>query len=208
MVRQPSQTCSFQGEYNNNFTLTFYTRLNNVYKKIYNSIYMLDTKKKYLKYKQKYLNLKKLIGGGINASYKINGNILTLTHQVDPYNTTEIEYTILEQLGKGAYGIVYLIEKNGTEDLYIFKKGIKRNSYDAYIEGRKSNLLEGILDPDMVVLFQGKEDSDFLISTYNGNNLFYEFKLQKEKIKEKYETITTQLLELLHKINRNGQEVR
>jgi serine/threonine protein kinase len=203
MVRQPSQTCSFQGEYNNNFTLTFYTRLNNVYKKIYNSIYMLDTKKKYLKYKQKYLNLKKLIGGGINASYKINGNILTLTYQVDPYNTVEIKYTILEQLGKGAYGIVYLIEKNGTEDLYIFKKGIKRNSYDTYIEGRKSNLLEGILDPDMVVLFQGKEDSDFLISTYNGNDLFYEFQLQKQKIKEKYETITTQLLELLHKINRN-----
>jgi serine/threonine protein kinase len=164
---------------------------------------MLDTKKKYLKYKQKYLNLKKLIGGGINASYKINGYILTLTYQVDPYSTAEIKYTILEQLGKGAYGIVYLIEKNGTEDLYIFKKGIKRNSYDTYIEGRKSNLLEGILDPDMVVLFQGKEDTDFLISTYNGNNLFYEFKLQKEKIKEKYETITTQLLELLHKINSN-----
>jgi hypothetical protein len=33
MVRQPSQICSFQGEYNNNVTLTFYTRLNNVYKK-------------------------------------------------------------------------------------------------------------------------------------------------------------------------------
>jgi len=204
MVRQPSQTCSFQGEYNNNFTLTFYTRLNNVYKKIYNSIYMLDTKKKYLKYKQKYLNLKKLIGGGINASYKINGNILTLTYQVDPDNTAEIKYTIQEEeLGRGTYGIVYLIEKNGTEDLYIFKQGIGRNSYKTYMEGRKSNLLEGILDPDMVVLFQGKEDSDFLISTYNGNDLFNEFQLQKQKIKEKYETITIQLLELLHKINRN-----
>jgi serine/threonine protein kinase len=166
---------------------------------------MLDTKKKYLKYKQKYLNLKKLIGGGINASYKLNkiNKILTLTYQDNLDNTIEIKYTLIRELGNGAYGIVHLIQKNGTEEEYIFKEGICRTRYDSFMEGRKSNLLVGILDPDMVVLFQGKEDSDFLISTYNGNDLLKEFRLQKQKIKEKYETITTQLLDLLYNINSN-----
>jgi serine/threonine protein kinase len=68
-------------------------------------------------------------------------------------------------------------------------------------------MLEGILDDvelekDMLVLFQGKEKTDFLISTYNGNDLYQEFKNEKQKIKEQYVNVTTQLLHLLHQINR------
>ena len=166
---------------------------------------MLDTKKKYLKYKQKYLNLKKLIGGGIDATYKINkiDKTLTLTYQVDPDTPAEIKYTIIQELGAGGFGIVYLIQQNDTKEKYIFKQSICPTSYDSYKEGRKSNLLKDILNPDMVVLFQGKEDSDFLISTYNGNDLFKEFRLKKQKIKETYATVTYKLLELLHEINSN-----
>ena len=37
---------------------------------------MSDLKNKYLKYKQKYLNLKKMIGRGIDAKYIESGNNL------------------------------------------------------------------------------------------------------------------------------------
>jgi serine/threonine protein kinase len=166
----------------------------------------LDYKNKYLKYKQKYLNLKKMIGGGIDASYKINGIILTLTYYVDRVITGEIKYEIMETLGEGTSGVVSLIKKIDTEDknLYIFKKGKVPKRENAYNEGIKSGCLKNILDDDMLVLFQGKEDSDFLISTYNGNDLLKEFRLQKQKIKEQYANVTTQLLDLLHKINSNN----
>ena len=164
---------------------------------------MLNTKKKYLKYKQKYLNLKKMIGGGIDASYKKNDDILTLTYRIDDYNK-EIKYRIIDKLGEGNYGIVHKIIKDGdTKNTFIFKEGI-RNDYQSYKEGINSNLLKNILDDDMLVLFQGKYESDFLISTYNGNDLLKEFNKNKQQIKKKYANTTTQLLELLHTINKNN----
>jgi serine/threonine protein kinase len=162
---------------------------------------MSDIEKKYLKYKQKYINLKEIIGGGIDASYIISGDKLTLKYKLEDTDY-EIKYTLKENLGKGSYGIVKLIEKDGdTINKYIFKKGKKKLLFESYNEGIKSNMLDGILDPDMLVLFQGKESSDFLISTYNGNDLSKEFKNKKKKIKDNYATTTIQLLELLYKIN-------
>jgi serine/threonine protein kinase len=125
-------------------------------------------------------------------------------------NIINIIYTIERKLGKGSNGIVYLIKNINNYDSksYIFKEGIcvRHNFCETYNEGIKSEMLEGILDDvelekDMLVLFQGKEKTDFLISTYNGNDLYQEFKNEKQKIKEQYANVTTQLLHLLHKIN-------
>ena len=167
---------------------------------------MLNYKNKYLKYKQKYVNLKKMIGGGIDATYQITGDQLTLNY--DGGNET---YTILEEeIGKGSYGSVSLIQNNKDKDedekQYIFKKGIKKLKTESYDEGIKSEMLKNILDDNMLVLFQGKKESDFLISTYNGKDLYKEFKDEyyaEQKIKTKYAVITTQILELLHTINKN-----
>jgi len=165
---------------------------------------MSNIEKKYLKYKQKYINLKEIIGGGIDASYIISGDKLILKYKFEETDH-EIKYTIIKNLGKGSYGIVKLIEKDGdTMNKYILKIGKKKLLFESYNEGIKSNMLDGILDPDMLVLFQGKESSDFLISTYNGNDLSKEFKNNKKKIKDNYATTTTQLLELLYKINSNN----
>ena len=168
---------------------------------------MLDIKNKYLKYKEKYLNLKQMIGGGINATYEIMfkpGDEIML-HYVFEDVAYEKIYKIIRLLGKGNYGIVYLIKNNDETDTkeYIFKTGITHYSTASYDEGIKSNLLEKILDKDMLVLFQGKYKSDFLISTYNGTDLLKEFKDKKHLIKDKYASITTQLLELLQTINMN-----
>ena len=158
--------------------------------------------KKYLKYKQKYINLKEIIGGGIEASYTISGNKLTLKYKLKG-TEREIKYTIKEELGQGTFGIVSLIENDDdTMNKYIFKKSKKDFSRDSYNEGINSNMLTGILD-DMLVLFQGTIESDFLISRYNGKDLVKEFRCESQKIKEKYATTTIQLLELLHKINSN-----
>jgi len=167
---------------------------------------MLNYKNKYLKYKQKYVNLKKMIGGGIDAIYKITGDQLTLN-----YAGGNETYTILEkEIGRGSYGSVSLIQNNKDKDedekQYIFKKGIKRSKTESYDEGIKSEMLKDILDDNMLVLFQGKKESDFLISTYNGKDLYKEFKDEyyaEQKIKTKYAVITTQILELLHTINKN-----
>ena len=164
---------------------------------------MTEIQKKYFKYKQKYINLKEIIGGGIEASYTISGKKLTLKYNLEGIEH-EIKYTIKKILGRGTYGIVSLIEKEGdTTNKYIFKKGIKKSLFESYTEGNKSNMLDGILDPEMLVLFQGKVQSDFLISTYNGNDLEKEFERKPKKIKDKNATTTNQLLELLHKINSN-----
>lgn len=168
---------------------------------------MLDFKKKYLKYKQKYVSLKKIIGGGIPATYIKTNKQLTLTyttHEIKYTTTHIIKYTILKQIGEGTYGQVYLIENNDNKKQYILKEGKKHSSTVSNDEGLKSDLLKGILADDMLVLFQGTDESDFLISTYNGNDLYQEFKDKKQEIKEKYAIITIQLLDLLHTINKNN----
>ena len=166
---------------------------------------MSDLKNKYLKYKQKYLNLKQMIGGGIDATYEITGDQLTVKFNFEGENR-KINYTLNQILGEGGNGIVYLITNNNNKQQYIFKIGKHPSLMASYIEGTQSNLLEKILDldKDMLVLFQGKSKSDFLISTYNGNDLYEEFKNKPEQIKDKYAIITTQLLDLLHKINRKN----
>ena len=57
---------------------------------------MLNFKKKYLKYKEKYLNLKKMIGGGIDATYTIDAinNKIILTYSTIDGVAHEIKYTI------------------------------------------------------------------------------------------------------------------
>ena len=194
---------------------------------------MLDYKNKYLKYKQKYFNLKKMIGGGTDATYIINDNQLTVTFTKDGI-VQEINYTILEtSIGKGTSGTVYKITKNDNKDNkdkkeYIFKilapivkdpspvvkdpsPVVKDPSpvvkYPLQKEGTDSQMLKDILDDDMIPLFQGIDPTDFLISTYNGNNLFQEFqefqKFKDNQNRNKYAIISTQLLKLLHTINSN-----
>ena len=98
---------------------------------------------KYLKYKQKYLNLKKIIGGGIEAVCHIDDddgfnefNTLIIT-----YGENNIQYTNISNsaIGEGSYGKVYKIKKfNSTDNTdnteYVFKmrlnkKNVKTNAY-------------------------------------------------------------------------------
>ena len=186
----------------------------------------MNSKQKYLKYKQKYLNLKKMIGGGIDARYTISlpdkisilnyfdlfgiarkikpGNILILKYLKEDGTTNEIRYNIIKKIGEGSYGIVYLIENIDTTKQYIFKYGKNKKGNDIYKECKDSDILKDILDDNMIPLFQGKKQSDFLISTYNGKNLYDEFKDKPEQIKNNYANITFKLLELLDKINSNN----
>ena len=60
----------------------------------------MNYQKKYLKYKQKYINLKNIIGGGINAEYTENGNIITLRYKLNEIDY-EIKYKKTQELGKG-----------------------------------------------------------------------------------------------------------
>ncbi len=163
----------------------------------------MNYQKKYLKYKQKYINLKKLIGGGINAEYTENGNIITLRYKLNEIDY-EIKYKKTQELGKGAFGQVWLIEREGdSQNKYILKIGLYPDKYESYIEGHNSDLLEGILDDNMLVLFQGKFEKDFLISTYNGKDLMNEYQTisPNDKI-SKLSTILIQTLGLLHRINK------
>lgn len=160
---------------------------------------------KYLKYKQKYINLKNIIGGGIDATYTENGKIITLRYKLNKIDN-EIKYEKTDFLGKGAFGQVWLIErKDDSQNKYILKIGIKENEYESFFEGHNSELLKGILDDSMLVLFQGKFENDFLISTYNGKDLMEEYKTisPNDKI-SKLSTILIQTLGLLHKINNNS----
>jgi serine/threonine protein kinase len=178
---------------------------------------MLDYKNKYLKYKQKYFNLKKMIGGGTDATYEIietlkykNSDGLDNTKKYtiilkyknsDGLDNTK-KYTLIEKLGEGTTGIVYKIKENDTENFYIFKMGKHDNIFVSNDEGIKSEMLKGYVDDDMLVSFQGKIPNDFLISKYNGKDLYQEFS-SNNKTKKEYADVTIQLLELLHKINSN-----
>ena len=156
---------------------------------------------RYLKYKQKYINLKNIIGGGINATYNISGENIIVKYNLSG-KMNELKYKIIRNLGKGGNGTVDLIEKIGdTKNSYVFKKGINIGSFASYEEGIASDQLKGILDEDMLVLFQGKSPSDFLIATYNGNDLEKEYSGNISKIKNEFVSTTTQILDLLYKIN-------
>lgn len=158
---------------------------------------------KYQKYKNKYFELKNMIGGGINATYNINGENIIVKYDFNG-KINELKYKIIRNLGKGGNGTVDLIEKIGdTKNSYVFKRGINIGSFASYEEGIASDQLKGILDEDMLVLFQGKSPSDFLIATYNGNDLEKEYSGNILKIKNEYTSTTTQILDLLQKINKN-----
>lgn len=148
---------------------------------------------KYLKYKQKYLNLKKIIGGGIEAVCHIDDddgfnefNTLNIT-----YGENNIQYTNISNsaIGEGSYGKVYKIKKiNSTDNTeYVFKMSLNKKMFKKMLkktpiikEGEYSSLLEGlnILDNESLVLFQGfilddfnNQVGEFLISTFNGVDL-------------------------------------
>ena len=157
-----------------------------------------------------------MIGGGIDAIYTIcppgkiePGKTLTLFYNNLDRIEIQINYTIIEEIGSGNSGIVYLIKNTDKTDTkeYIFKilnYTPDKLQYPLYNEGKISDELTDILNADTLVLYQGKLQSDFLISTYNGKSLYQEFKLNKKQIKEKYALVTTQLLELLELINSNN----
>jgi serine/threonine protein kinase len=145
---------------------------------------------KYLKYKQKYLDLKKLIGAGIDAKCEIiNESTIKITYKSPDGEDKELSYQYVstDPIGRGSYGQVYKIKKDGDETEYIFKKNIPKKTfssvpYDYPIdkEGKQSSeLLEKkkILDTDSLIIFQGhiyngeKSIGDFLISKYNGVDL-------------------------------------
>ena len=137
---------------------------------------MSDLKNKYLKYKQKYLNLKKMIGRGIDAEYKESGDKLILKYS----HGTET-YIKGEKLGRGAYGVVTKITDTKDNQEYILKQSINEGN-EVSDEGIKSEILTCILPNDMIPKYQGTIKTDFLISKYNGKNLYQEF-YKKKKIK-------------------------
>jgi serine/threonine protein kinase len=162
---------------------------------------MLDYKNKYLKYKQKYFNLKKMIGGGTDATYEIIETIILKYKDSKGLDNTK-KYTLIEKLGEGSNGIVYKIKENDTENFYIFKQGKHDGTFLSNDEGIKSEMLKGKVHDDMLVSFQGKNPNDFLISKYNGKNLYQEFS-SNNKTKKEYTDVTIKLLKLLHQINSN-----
>jgi serine/threonine protein kinase len=159
----------------------------------------MDYENKYLKYKQKYLILKNLIGGGIKATYDIIYNNFTLTYK-DPIDQTSkiIEYEKQNFIGSGSNGRVYLLKRKSDNELFIFKEGDEDDDENIN-EGAKSDNLKGIIDDDMLVLFQG-EKQNFLISHYNGNDIKKEYE-NIQDIKNDFIFVTEQLLTLLKKIN-------
>jgi len=146
---------------------------------------------KYLKYKQKYLDLKKLIGAGLEATCELNETNIIITYNLDGEKELHYEYNPEDPIGSGTYGTVYKIKKLSSDDdtEYIFKMKIPRSSeifrikgminynYPIVKEGIQSNLLDGILDNESLIIFQGKIMSnakpvgEFLISRYNGFDL-------------------------------------
>ena len=159
---------------------------------------------KYLKYKQKYFNLKKIIGGGIDATYNINYNdVLTIRYDLEGV-THEIIYKIINKIGEGSFGSVELIKNEKDNTYHIFKRGIGPSKNESYNEGKKSEMLKDIVDNDMLPLYQGNNPTDFLISRYNGKILPDEFKGNIRKIKNNYFDITKQILYLINKINKKN----
>ena len=131
----------------------------------------MSNQNKYLKYKQKYINLRNIIGGGIDATYNIVGYNLSVEYTLNAKKNV-LQYKLIKKLGEGGNGTVDLIEKIGdTKNSYVFKRGITKGSTASYDEGIASDKLKDIIDEDMLVLFQGKNPSDFLIAVYNGNDL-------------------------------------
>jgi WD40 repeat protein len=158
---------------------------------------MSNFKNKYLKYKSKYLQLKKQLGSGITASYTIDK--ITLEYEDTLGAKKNIIYTVKEKVGNGSFGVVYKLVKDDDGAEFILKIGA--NSFD---EGIHSDWLLDIIDNDMLVLFQGKEPEEFLIAKYNGNDLQKEYFKNLPKIKNEFNSTITQILQLLSKINKRG----
>ena len=143
---------------------------------------------KYLKYKQKYLDLKKLIGAGIDAICEDDESKIKITYKLDGEDK-ELYYYYLQEgyIGQGTSGAVYKIKKQSSDDdtEYIFKKKKYKAGYstnreadgDIVIEGKQSDKLKEILDENSQIIFQGKIKhgtqivGEFLISRYNGVDL-------------------------------------
>ena len=161
--------------------------------------------KKYLKYKRKYLYLKNQLGSGIYARYTMTTDIGTTRQIVTLYyndkdgKEQQINYTIEEIIGSGSYGIVYKLRNSEDQNFYIIKIG---NS--TLLEGIMTDNLKGIIDNDMLVLFQGNQEKEFLIAKYNGINLEEEYYKNLLKIKYEFISTTTQILQLLSRINKRG----
>ena len=158
---------------------------------------MSHFKNKYLKYKSKYLQLKKQFGSGITASYTIDKDKLTLEYEDTHGAKKNIIYTVKEEVGRGSFGVVNKLVKDDDGVEFILKKGA--TTFD---EGRQSDFLKDIIDNDMLVLFQGTEPEEFLIAKYNGKDLVKEYFQNLKKIKNEFNNTITQILKLLSKINK------
>jgi serine/threonine protein kinase len=152
---------------------------------------------KYNKYKEKYLNLKKLIGSGKEADAYANfvvtkkdSKITSITyHPADKNitlynkdNTLLENYTWGDYIDSGSYGSVYIIYDSENNKYIIkisnttFSEGI--DARDIIYEGTRTNILKGILDDKSIPKYQGKLintndnfEYGYLISEYNGETL-------------------------------------
>jgi serine/threonine protein kinase len=154
---------------------------------------------KYNKYKEKYLNLKKLIGSGKEADAyanfmvrKFNRKMKSITPHPDDKNIILYDKNkiLLEQytwgggdyIGVGAYGLVYIIY-DSENNKYIIKISNTTLSeviqaYNIIDEGTRTDILKGILDDKSIPKYQGKlinthdkSEYGYLISEYNGKTL-------------------------------------
>jgi len=166
---------------------------------------MSNFKNKYIKYKSKYLQLKKQFGAGIDATYEEDdedANKITISYfDEEKLKQIIINFTKIEKIGEGTFGIVYKIIKDDDGNEYILKIGKIEDNVSR--EGIEADLLKNIIDDDMLILFQGRIHEDFLISKYNGKNLFDEYRYKFDKIIDEFNSTTTQLLLLLYNINKN-----
>ena len=108
-------------------------------------------------------------------------------------------------MGRGGNGVVTKITDTKDNQEYILKQSIYNESTESSDEGIKSEILIGILPDDMIPKYQGTKNTDFLISKYNGKDLYNNFKDKPDQIKNNYASITFQLLELLNKINSSNK---
>ena len=145
-----------------------------------------------------------MIGRGIDAKYTESGNNLILNYFADKYNQGTETYIKGKELGRGGNGVVTKITDTKDNQEYILKQSIYEWN-ESSKEGRKSEKLIGILDDDMIPKYQGTAETDFLISKYNGKDLYNNFKDKQDQIKNNYANITIQLLELLNKINSSNK---
>lgn len=146
---------------------------------------------KYLKYKKKYINLKKQNGGN---SKILNNDIIELIHTL-PFNEKSklynkkiiiqnnditIEYKIINFLGSGSYGEVYKIRSSEDED-FVIKIGFEdeEDFNDDLLDEVKilERLMIGVLPQcNYTSILSGIQKISISSETYNVYHIIFPFK--------------------------------